>query len=61
MFWKERSNEIVNLLIKNSTGKIEIIDVEDKATGDYIFSLDECDYEDFGYDTKLKYKFILDT
>lgn len=32
--------------------------LRDKAQGDYIFLLEECDYEDLGYDTKLKYKYV---
>ena len=80
-----RKDKTLNKLIKNATGKIEIVvggnfeintplpkmgtivrlrsendrnSLINAAKGDYIFELEQCDYEDFGYDTKLKWKNI---
>jgi len=39
-------------------GAKDIEELRDKAQGDYIFSLEDCNYKDFGYDTKLKYEHL---
>ncbi len=49
-------NHLADVIIVK--GAVDIEELKEKATGDYIFLLDECDYEDFGYDTKLKYEHV---
>jgi hypothetical protein len=77
--------EIVEKLLKNATGKIEILiggewdiplnfkdieevvcfkeinkreDIVSLTKGEYVFYIDLCDYNDFGYDTKLKWRYL---